>query len=305
MHRIPMAVLSALALIAGVFAVGCDDEGDPAPTSDGRLQVVATIPPIAALAREVGADLISLTVLAGVGVDPHEFEIKSDGRKAVDRAAVVLRNGIGIDAFLDKAIKGKASKVVTVTDGLKLRTEGNGKNAEEDPHVWHSIENDKAMVDAIVAALSKADAANAEAFKRNGEAYKLKLDAVDIEIRKLIDTIPAANRKMVTNHDAFGYFIEHYGLTFVGAVIPNLTTQAEPSAKETAALVETIKREKVKAIFAESSVDPKIAAQIAKDTNVKIVDDLYGDSLGEPGSGAESVDGMLLANARKIVEALK
>ena len=305
MHRIPMAVLSALALIAGVFAVGCDDEGDPAPTSDGRLQVVATIPPIAALAREDGADLISLTVLAGVGVDPHEFEIKSDGRKAVDRAAVVLRNGIGIDAFLDKAIKGKASKVVTVTDGLKLRTEGNGKNAEEDPHVWHSIENDKAMVDAIVAALSKADAANAEAFKRNGEAYKLKLDAVDIEIRKLIDTIPAANRKMVTNHDAFGYFIEHYGLTFVGAVIPNLTTQAEPSAKETAALVETIKREKVKAIFAESSVDPKIAAQIAKDTNVKIVDDLYGDSLGEPGSGAESVDGMLLANARKIVEALK
>ena len=305
MHRIPMAVLSALALIAGVFAVGCDDEGDPAPTSDGRLQVVATIPPIAALAREVGADLISLTVLAGVGVDPHEFEIKSDGRKAVDRAAVVLRNGIGIDAFLDKAIKGKLSKVVTVTDGLKLRTEGEGKDAEQDPHVWHSVENDKAMVDAIVAALSKADAANAEAFKRNGEAYKLKLDAVDIEIRKLIDTIPAANRKMVTNHDAFGYFIDRYGLTFVGAVIPNLTTQAEPSAKDIAALVETIKREKVKAIFAESSVDPKIAAQIAKDTNVKIVDDLYGDSLGEPGSGAESVDGMLLANAKKIVEALK
>ena len=121
----------------------------------------------------------------------------------------------------------------------------------------------------------------------------------------VLHEIPPDSRKLVTNHDAFGYFAQAFGLKIVGAVIPSVSTEAEPSAADTAALLDTIKKEKVKAIFAESSVNPAVARTIASDAGVKIVDDLFGDSLGKPGSGADTVDGMLLTNARKIADALK
>lgn len=304
-----MVVLLALMLVPLAAACGGDDDGG----DDGRLRVVATTPQIGALAREVGGERINLQVLIGTGVDPHDYELTARDRAALDGADVVLRHGIGLDEFLDDAVRGR--NVVTVTEGIEVREGGKEHEDEEegddhdhgdgDPHVWHDPERVKVMVDHIVAALAKADEANAATYRANGEAYKAVLDRTDAEIRALIDAIPPANRKMVTNHDAFGYFIERYGLVFVGAVIPSTSTQAEPSAKDLAELVETIRREKVRAIFAESSLDPKIAEQIAKDTGVRIVDNLYGDSLGEPGSGAETVHGMLLANARTIAEALR
>lgn len=291
--------LAALTVLPFLAACG---EGDGGPADSGRLQVVATIAITGALAESVGAELIDLRVLVRSGVDPHEYELKSDDRKAISRADVILRNGLAIDAFLDKAIGGQKDKTTTVTDGLTVRK---GEGGGDDPHVWHDPENDKVMIEAIVTAFAAADPPNAAAYRANGDAAKARFDAADRQIRALIETIPAANRKMVTNHDAFGYFIERYGLTFVGAVIPSVTTQSEPSSKDIASLVGLIKKEGVKAIFSESSVDPKVAREIARDTNVRIVDDLYGDSLGEPGSGAETVDGMLLANARKIAEALQ
>jgi ABC-type Zn uptake system ZnuABC Zn-binding protein ZnuA len=139
----------------------------------------------------------------------------------------------------------------------------------------------------------------------NALAYKAKLDSTKAQVQSIIDSIPAENRKLVTNHDAFGYFADAFGLEVVGAVIPSVSTNAEASAKDTAELLDTIRREHVKAIFAESSVNPKLARSLAQDAGVTIVDDLYGDSLGQPGSGADTVDGMLLANARKIAEALR
>jgi zinc/manganese transport system substrate-binding protein len=209
-----------------------------------------------------------------------------------------------------------------VTDGIEVRHasedaaheeegaheegEGGHEHGDEDPHVWHDPLNDKIMVDNIVAALSEAFPDDAATFRANGDAYKAKLDATDAEIRALIEAIPAANRKIVTNHDAFGYFFARYGLEFVGAVIPGVdTTSGEASAQQIAALQDTIEREGVRAIFSEETVDPKVARELANDTGVTIVDDLYGDSLGEPGSGAETIDGMLLANATKIADALK
>ncbi len=297
-----VAVLLLSAALASLPGCGGDDAGDGT-----GLRVVATIAPAAALVLAVGGDLIRLTTLAPSGVDPHDYEVSASDRRAVAQAAVVFRIGLGIDAFLDKVLDGRG-KVVTLSDGLTLRygrTAGGQPSAEPDPHVWHDAGNDRLMVGVIAATLAGADAANAELYRRNADAYVAKLEESDREVRALIDTIPAANRKIVTNHDALGYFFDRYQLTFVGAVIPNLTTQAEPSARDLAALVETIRREGVKAIFAESTVDPKVARRIAADTGVKVVDNLYGDSLGPPGSGAETVDGMLLANARSIAGALR
>ncbi len=299
------ALFTLFALAATAFA-GCGG-GDG---EDGGVKVVATTAQIGALAREVAGVTARVVTLIPPGVDSHDYEASTSDLKAIREATLLLRNGVGLDDFLDGAIESAGGKktVVTVTAGIELHPgagEEPGASADMDPHVWHDPLNAKVMVANIAEALAVADPAHAEGYRANAAAYQATLDETDKQIRALIDGIPAANRKLVTNHDAFGYFIRRYGLTFVGAVIPSTSTQAEPSAKDIAALVDLIRKENVKAIFAESSVDPKVADQIAKDTGVKIVDDLYGDSLGEPGSGAETVHGMLLANARKIAEALK
>ncbi|MFN0093527.1 MAG: metal ABC transporter substrate-binding protein [Dehalococcoidia bacterium] len=307
-----LLLLTSLVASSVAFACGGDDDDGDAASGE----VIATIAPLGALAQAVAGDTLTVRVLAGAGSDPHDYEVTADDRKAVGNAKVIFAIGEGIDEFLDKA-KPNKDRVTTVTNGLELREgdeaeEHEGEeggddhdHGEHDPHVWHDIDLCKQIVDVIAKKLGEIDAANAATYQKNAAAYKQTLDDTDKQIRDLLKSIPEANRKVVTNHDAFGYFLDRYGLVFVGAVIPAQTTAAEPSAKDIAELVDIIKREKVKAIFAESSVDPKIAQQIAKDTSVRIVDDLFGDSLGEPGSGAETLHGMLLANAKKFSEALK
>lgn len=307
-----VALLFAAFASLGALATGCGGGGDEG--GDGRLTVVVTVAPVGALVSAVAGSDADVRVLVGPGVDPHDYELKAADRRAVERADVIFRNGLGLDAFLDRALKDSNGTIVTLSDGLMLRAPDEEPHAaggahahegEDDPHTWHDIDNDRAMVRAIAGALANADPAHETAYRARAEAYDARLVAVDGEIRALIATIPESNRKVVTNHDAIGYFLDRYGLRFVGAVIPGTSTQAEPSSKDVAALVETIRREGVKAIFADSSVDPKIARQVARDTGARIVDDIYGDSLGPAGSEAATVDGMLLWNARKMTEALR
>jgi ABC-type Zn uptake system ZnuABC Zn-binding protein ZnuA len=270
------------------------------------LKVVATTVQITALAKEVAGGTIALKGLVPAGADPHEFEPVASDLVALEGADLILRHGIGLDDWLDRTLKAaKKAKLVTVTAGVRLRKGEDDAKPAEDPHVWHDPANAKKMVDNITAALDRADPANKPTYEANAAAYKKKLDMAAAQVRAILNEIPPANRKLVTNHDALEYFARAFGLKIVGAVIPAVSTQAEPSAADTAALLTAIKREKVKAIFAESNVNPKLAAMLAKEAGVKIVEDLYGDSLGQPGSGAETVDGMWLANARKIADALK
>jgi len=271
-----------------------------------KPKVVATTVQITALAKEVGAGKIELKGLVPAGADPHEFEPVASDLVALEGADLVLRHGIGLDEWLDRRLKaGKKAKLVTVTTGVRLQKGEEDGKPVDDPHVWHDPANVNTMVENIAKALGRSDPANRATYEANAAAYKKKLDAARAQVQAIIDEIPPANRKLVTNHDALGYFARAFGLKIVGAVIPSMSTQAEPSAAETAALLETIKRERVKAIFAESNVNPKLATMLAKEAGVKIVDDLYGDSLGQPGSGAETVDGMWRANARKIADALR
>jgi zinc/manganese transport system substrate-binding protein/manganese/iron transport system substrate-binding protein len=270
------------------------------------LRVVATTVQITALTRAVAGDLVVVRGLVPAGADPHEFEPTPTDLVAVEGALLILRHGLGLDDWLDRTLKaGKRATVVTITRGVEIRSgEEDGKKIP-DPHVWHDPTNAKRMVDNIATALDRADPSHQAAYDARAQAYKTRLDVAASEVRAIINEIPPANRKLVTNHDALGYFARAFGLKIIGAVIPSVSTQAEPSAGETARLLKTIQREKVKAIFAESNVNPKLAATLAKEAGVKIVPDLYGDSLGQPGSGAETVEGMWLANARKIGAALK
>ena len=297
--------LLLLAISVGGLALAACGGDDASSSSGPGINVVATTTQIGALTKAVAGDTVHLDTLLKAGASAHDYEPDPSALVKLGDAKVVLKNGIGLDDWLDKSIKsaGGTKTVVLVTEGVLTSKGANG--SEDDPHVWQDPKNAMIMVDNIVKALSAADPANAATFETNGKAYNQKLAATDQEVRALIDSIPEANRKMVTNHDAFGYFLRAYGLTFVGAIIPSTSEEAQPSAKELANLHDLIKREGVKAIFAEEEIDPKVAREISKDTGVKIIDNLYADSLGKPGSGADTVDGMILSNARKIAEALK
>jgi ABC-type Zn uptake system ZnuABC Zn-binding protein ZnuA len=336
-------LILGIALVSAAISACGDD--DPASNSAGggdRIKVVATIAPIEALTREVAGDRVELHGIVPVGADAHEFEPVASDLQAIEDADVILRHGIALDDWLDDTLDAnRDAMVTTVTEGIDLQPpalehahedeehedDGEGEehadespeaggdaHADEegdhdeeglDPHVWHDPDRAKIMVTNIAEALATADPDNAATYRANAAAYNGKLDETKVQVQAIIDEIPAESRKLVTNHDAFGYFADAFGLEIVGSVIPSTTTESEPSAEDTAALLDTIEREGVKAIFAESSVNASLAETLADDAGVLIVDDLYGDSLGEEGSGADTVHGMLLANARKIADALK
>lgn len=297
-------LLVALGLLT-LVGLAC---ADTSQTTGTGINVVATTTQIGALTRAVAGDQVRLTVLLPAGADAHDFEPDPQDVRKVHEARLVLRNGIGLDDWMTRTIKnaGGSARVVVVTDGIAVQKSASGDEAgEADPHVWHDPTNAAVMVDNIAEALSEADPSHAATFGDNAKAYRARLADVDNQIRALIDEIPQEDRKVVTNHDAFGYFFARYGLQFVGAVFPTSSREGQVSAKELAALTDLIKAEGVKAVFAEEEVDPKVARELARDAGVRIVTGLYADSLGPPGSGADTVDGMLLANARKFSEALK
>jgi zinc/manganese transport system substrate-binding protein len=316
-NRVWLGVI-AVAAIAAALVAGCGGGGDDDASSQGRLRVVATTTQIEALAREVGGDLIELRGIIPAGADAHEYEPTASDLAALEDADVILRHGIGLDGWLDATLSAARDATVTeVTEGILLQRgeaahhgdeaddEDEGHDEEADPHVWFDPDNAKVMVRNIAAALAAVDPDNRDAYEANSAAYQATLVETKAQVQAIIDEIPPENRKLVTNHDAFGYFARAFGLEVVGAVIPSLSTQAEPSASDTAELLDLIEAEGVRAIFAETTVNPALAQSLASDAGIAVVDDLYGDSLGEPGSGAETLDGMLLYNARKIADALR
>ena len=280
-----------------------------AASPKAKLKVVATTTQVTALAKVVGGDRIELRGILQASVDPHEYEPTADDVKAFANAQVIFINGVGLEKWLQKTIQnsGATAPVLDTSRGVKVRmAKAADGAAEDDPHIWHAVPNAIIMLNNIRDGLSRADAANAETYKANAAAYEQKLNDLDAYIKAQVATIPAANRKVVANHDAFGYYFERYGLTFVGSVIPSMDTNFQPSAKELADLVNKIKAQNVKAIFSESSVNPQLAQQIAREAGVKVVDGaLYGDTLGPAGSGADTLDGMLKANTDLIVKNLK
>lgn len=300
--------LPALLLVACGGSDGDDsDRVKPVTLAQGqKLRVVATTIQVTALAQEIGGDRIELKGIVPAGADSHEFEPLASDLAAIEQSNLIMRHGMDLDGWLDDSLKAaKNASVWTVSRGVKVRkAEEDGKQID-DPHVWHDPANVKVMTNNVARALSTADPKNKEFYEAQARSYNAKMDITKERVQAIISEIPAGDRKLVTNHAALQYFADAFGLKVVGAVIPSVSTDAEPSSRDASALLETIRREKVKAIFAESSVNPALARSLARDANVKIVDDLYGDSLGKPGSGAETIDGMLLANARKIADGLK
>ena len=279
----------------------------PTVTPGQKVNVVASTTQIADFARIVGGDRINLTDLVKPGVDPHDFEPTPQDVQKVTQAHLIAINGVGLEQFMDQLLEqaGGGKPVAVLSRGVKLR-KGTGDEAKTgDPHVWLNPQNAQIMVDNLADALAKVDPTGAAVYRANADAYKLQLDDLDRRIEEQINTIPKERRKVVTNHDALGYYLDRYGITFVGAAIPSLETHAAPSARQIAETVRKVRKENVPAVFTESSLDPRLEEQIAREAGVKVVAMLYADSLGPPGSPAATYLAMMEHNTRTIVDALR
>jgi zinc/manganese transport system substrate-binding protein len=195
--------------------------------------------------------------------------------------------------------------VVNLGNGVPVKLAGESKGEEAskyDPHWWHDPRNAEAAVEQIRDELIEAHSDHREAYERNARAYLAKISKLGDGIRACIDKVPPEKRKLVTDHDAFGYFAKRYEIDVVGAVIPSQSTQAQPSAGETAHLISLIRRENVRAVFPESSISPKLAETIARETGASADYTLYGDTLGPKGSNGDTYMKMEAANANAMVE---
>ena len=207
----------ALGLVLGAAACGSDDEA-----GSGGLRVVATTTQVADLARNVAGDRASVTGILTANADPHDYEPRPDDAKALADADLVLRSGGEVDEWLGDLLDSAGSDATTVTLIDRLRVRG------EDPHWWQDPRNAETAVTTIRDALAKADPDGTATYDANAEAYLGRLEALDAAIARCMDAIPAGRRKLVTNHDALGYFAERYDIEVVGAVIPALSTAARP-----------------------------------------------------------------------------
>ena len=323
MNRTFLATTTAAALLA---LAGCGS-GDnaaangSAPSGTG-LAVVATTPEVADFVRMVGGSDVTVTQIIKPNVDPHDYEPTPADIKAIGEAELVVKNGVGLEEWLDQTIEsaGFRGTVVDSSQGVTLReggheeeghaeeeAEGEHAGEEHDPHIWHNPQNAKIMVANIGKALTAADSAHAATFTKNLTDYSARLDKLDADTEAAFARIPADQRKLVTNHDAFGYYVDRYKLQFVGSVIPSLDTSAELSAQQLTGLVTKIKATGTRAVFTESSLPPKSAEAIAKQAGVKVIggeDALYGDSLGAEGTPQGTYLGAEQHNTQTIVTGL-
>lgn len=312
-RRAPALAAALLALVGGVAGCGSSDDGGSSSGSgagaDEPAKVIATTTQLGDFTRAVGGDAADVTQILKPNSDPHDYEPRPSDVQETAGARVVFESGDNLDKWMGKVVEQAGGDPTVVDVGrsatARLPGETTGPEASEyDPHWWHDPENVEAAIPTIRDALTRVNPAGKADYARNASAYLVKLRSLDSGIRACFGKVPASKRKLVTDHDAFGYFAKRYGLRVIGAVIPSQTTQAQPSAADVSKLSAVIRREGVKAVFPESSINPKLAQAIARQSGASSDYTLYGDTLGPPGSPGASYLGMERANADMLLRGL-
>jgi zinc/manganese transport system substrate-binding protein len=283
----------------------------PAWAQDAKLPVIASFSILGDLVRNIGGERIALTVLVQPGTDAHVYAPTPADARAVGEARVVISNGLGFESWMKRLMQSSASKAVLVeaAKGVRGRT-GSAESGHShghdhgkvDPHAWQSVPNVKLYVATIRDALISADTAGKAVYEANAANYLAELDAVDAEIRATIARIPADRRKIITSHDAFGYFAATYGLQVIAP--RGLSTEAEASAKDVARLIQQIKREKITAVFVETVSDQRLIQQIARESGAKVGGTLFSDALSRANGPASTYIRMMRHNIRSISDIL-
>jgi zinc/manganese transport system substrate-binding protein len=292
-----MFVRIALALLCAALAA-------PAFAQE-KLKAVATFSILADLVKNVGGERVDVQSLVGPNGDAHVYQPAPVDAKTVVDAKIVFVNGLGFEGWIERLIKASGTKapVVVATKGVKPRKAEDEHGHGTDPHAWQSVENAKIYVMNIRDGLSAADPAGKAVYQANATAYLAKLDALDAEVRAAIDKIPAERRKIITTHDAFGYFGVAYGVAFIAPV--GVSTEAEVSAKDVAKIITQIRKQKIPAVFLENVTDDRLLKRIGAESGARIGGTLYSDALTEEKGAAATYIDMMRHNVQQLVEALK
>lgn len=270
-----------------------------------KLKVVASFSILTDFVKNVGGDRVDLVSLVGPNGDAHVYAPTPADAKKIADAKVVFVNGLGFEGWINRLVKASGTKagIVIASNGVKLRKMEGGRGHEDlDPHAWQSIENAKIYVANIRDALVAADPDGKSVYEANAATYLGKLGALETEVKAAITKIPADRRRIITTHDAFGYFHDAYGVDFIAPV--GVSTEAEASARDIAKIITQIKRQKVPAVFMENVSDPRLVKRIADETGARIGGTLFSDALSDEKGPAPTYLDMMRNNVREFSVAL-
>lgn len=316
--------------VAGALALGLSlPLALPAAAQDAapKIPVVASFSILGDLVKEVGGDRVAVTTLVGPNGDAHVFQPAPADAKKVASAQIVFVNGLGFEGWIDRLVKASGTKaeIVVATKGIaprEMADEGEDDHAAHDhkdhdhakkgehdhdhggtdPHAWQSVANAEIYVANIRDALIAADPAGKGAYEANASAYTAKLEALDAQVKAAMAAIPESRRRIITSHDAFGYFGAAYGIEFIAP--QGVSTESEASAKDVARIIRQIKAENIPAVFMENISDPRLVKRIAKETNAKIGGELFSDALSDDKGPASTYIDMMKNNITQLSSAL-
>lgn len=286
-----------LASVAALSAAG------PALGQPQRIPVVATFTILADFVREVGGDRVDVASIVGPDGDAHVYDPTPADARRLASARLIVENGLGLEGWISRLAKASGSKapVVVATTGIKPRKHADAHGGV-DPHAWQDVGNAKIYVANIRDGLVRVDPEGKAGYEARARDYLAKLDALDAEIRAAIARIPPDRRRIVSTHDAFGYFAQDYGLEF--AAPAGVSTEGDVSARDVAKIIAQIKREKFPAVFLENVSDPRLIERIGRETGAKVGGALYSDALSPPGGPAGTYIDMARHNISELTKAL-
>ncbi len=271
----------------------------PASTAT-KLRVVASFSILADIAKQVGGSDVEVTALVGPNSDAHVFQPSPADARSLADADLVLVNGLGFEGWMDRLVSasGYRGRIVVASEGIVPRRLDGGL----DPHAWQDLSNGQRYAANLRDAIAKARPSSERGIGERAERYIGQLQALDHDVRARFDALPRAQRRIITTHDAFGYFGAAYGVEFLAA--QGVSTDSEPSAAAVARLIDQIRHAQVRAVFVENITDPRLAQRIAHEGGVTVGGRLYSDALSEPGTEADTYHKLFATNALKISTAL-
>jgi zinc/manganese transport system substrate-binding protein len=265
-----------------------------------RVRVVASFSILADFVKNVGGDRVEVTALVGADGDVHVYSPTPADVRKITEAKLFVVNGLGLEGWLPRLLQAAGSKASIVTATSRITPLKRGSVA--DPHAWQSVANAKSYVITIREALVAADPPHADFFTKNAEGYLAKLDALDGEVQEAVRQIPESRRKVISTHDAFGYFQSRYGIEFIAPL--GVSTESEPSARDIAKIIDQVKAAHIPAVFLEKIGDPRLMRRISAETGAKIGGTLYSDSLTDEKGEAPTYIDMVRHNIRVLTNAL-
>lgn len=295
--------LKILAAAVLLIISGCKTENTD-EASGKKITAVSSINIISDIVKNIGEDKVESFSICGVGVDPHTYHAKPSDPRLISKSNVVFINGFNLEHWIEEMISSSGSDVkkVTVSEGITPITDEKGFG-DPDPHAWFDVKYAKIYAENIAKGLSEADPKNADYYNENLKKYLTELDNLDNWIKAEIAKIPEEQRILITSHDAFRYFGKAYGMEVKG--LQGISTEAKVRTEDFKNIIDLIKSKKIKSVFVETSVNPKLLEQISQETGASVGGTLFSDSIGNEGTPEGNYIGAVRFNVNTIVNSLK